>query len=950
MSFRLRSWNWLLFVPVLIAFAGGCSEDDTTGPSSDNDVRISRVEIDQAMLGPGESTELRVWVVRGADPGNPVEGVPVRFSELLSSGSGSFSKDEDLSDAQGRVTSDFTPSIDQGQVTLKITAGDDIEYVTLQVTAAPSNAVQIAMSTASSATSLPADGSATLQVTVRVTRGDPAVPMANQRVLLTAGDQFLDLDGDGRFNGADQLLPTGDLNGDGLWNAEGSIPSEVTTDASGQASFLYVSGTHEGNVYLKATAAGVSKDLMLYQHPTSVQVRLSADQRELLANGVNSTFVTATVSDWGGSSINGVILRFVAGEVFTDVDLDGYFTAGVDSYEDANENGRWDAIGTIASTATTDGNGTARVSYTAGLREGPVSIHVTSSSGVATTEVQLLRVPPADRVTFRESTPIVLPADGISVAHGELEVFDISSAPIAGKKIRLVAGERFDDRNGDGAFTNGTDVLLDDANGDGVWSPVGSIEAEVYTDEFGTADFEYTAGDEAGAVWIRAAADGISVERAVTLQDLPSDGIDRIELTTDQPEIGVQGTGALEQTRIRARGLDRNGNPVGAALPIVFSVARGPAGTGFLSGTAPVTVNTDAEGRASVTIASGTVSGTVEIRAQAPGGAANHTTVSVAAGPPAYIGVGAELCNVLGWSRVNVDNQIVAVVRDVYHNPVRNGTTVYFTANTGAVYGNAGLGTGITENGVTSGTWLSDADNLSTTAIVTGSTAGGTVVNSTAFIVSDDPAQVTILSPSSDTVSLLADGAGELVIWVEVLDQNDMYTLPAELSVEAEFGSVNMDESGDGCATSVARGVYRSTTLDRDYSVTVPDDGIGASDIFSVSTGYGGGSDFLTVNLLTSGAFRDNSDLELGGSVSIGGSGIFQVTIADRFGNPLGGHTLEASVSDGAVTAMAPTDTWGQSIGTFTAPGVEGPVTLTVLDTDPNYGGLVLTTVINVTP
>ena len=93
----------------------------------------------------------------------------------------------------------------------------------------------------------------------------------------------------------------------------------------------------------------------------------------------------------------------------------------------------------------------------------------------------------------------------------------------------------------------------------------------------------------------------------------------------------------------------------------------------------------------------------------------------------------------------------------------------------------------------------------------------------------------------------------------------------------------------------------------------------------------------------TSGAFRDESELELLGSVTAGGSVEFMVTIADRYGNPLGGHTFQANVSSGTVSSMPASDSWGTSTGTFFAPGAPGNVILTVIDTDPNYGGLALT-------
>ncbi|MCA9728446.1 MAG: hypothetical protein KC729_12230, partial [Candidatus Eisenbacteria bacterium] len=308
-----------------------------------------------------------------------------------------------------------------------------------------------------------------------------------------------------------------------------------------------------------------------------------------------------------------------------------------------------------------------------------------------------------------------------------------------------------------------------------------------------------------------------------------------------------------------------------------------------------------------------------------------------------YLHIGAEACNVLACGRVNVENPIVVIVSDTYHNPVRDGTVVYFTTDKGTVRGqrSGNLGSDFTVDGVGGALWLSGSS--CETVTVTASTAAGGVTNSVAFLASDDPYSATILSPSSDVVSLPADGESRFTMWVEVLDVFGTYVLPAGIEVEAEFGSIpEQGESGDGCHSSVARVIYQSKTLDRDYSVTTPDDGVGAVDNVTVSTGYGGAGDQIQVELLTSGANRDESKLELQGSVTAGGAVQFTVSLADRYGNPLGGHTFEASVSAGSVSTIPATDTWGTSTGTFFAPDAAGNVTLTVVDTDPNYGGLVL--------
>ena len=1373
-------WYWiLLWTMVVLGLPAGCQEE-TTQPPVQSEILIENFEVEQAAVAVGESTELRVWVVR-ADGETPAEGIPVTFSEFPEQPgvNSAFSKDEELSDATGLATVTYTPQSSEGEITLKVRAGGDIAYRTLLVGAPNQNGVQIQIATESGATAIPADGSSSVVFVVTITRGLTATPVTAAPVTVVAGDQFLDLDANGVFSAGDQLLPAGDLDGDGEWDAEGSVPEQVTTDLAGKATFVYQAGQTEGNVYLKLTMAEGAKDFVLFQHPTSVQISASASSRELLADGISQTAVRGTVQDWGGGAIEGVILRFVAGEPFTDANEDGYYTVGVDSYEDSNSNGQWDAIGSIESVATTGSDGGAWVTYTAGLREGPVTIHVSSSSGSNATTVNLVRVPPAWSMELSLDED-VLPADGLSVSRGLVKVYDVNGAVVSGKEVKLVAGEKFDDVNGDGVYTPNVDELLDDVDGNHTWSALGTVQSSVFTNVSGLATFEYTAGLDPADCWIRASADGISVDSRVALQDLPtawsiqlvssesqlsvqgsggtdnviltatafdaqhnpvpagievefqivggpgggeaiqgatggiysartnlsgsascvlrsgttpglihvqatsgttarqidlvvgagqaatltgrslsadvpfwseteievfvsdafgnpvtdgtavefsvdegaivaeeaagisrtvngrasatyralgpSEGTDNIavvsaqvpgttaattfeiplsgptsvvieslvmatdlfevavqgaggieesvirvsaldtmgrpvgsgfqidfrilygpsggeslnraawgpvtaltdasgeafvtlrsgslagpvevqtsyedltatlhvaiaaadllaieceapaeaaqgadvsigayvydvnhnpvpngttvwfsasaglingvqglgtsqtidgfasaiftvtpntprnelvevtvqasnatpcrayidvvggpdsngaltnlELTTVRSEVGVRGTGEVSQTVVRAVGIDENGDPVGAGIPVTFQILTGPGGgESFLDATGPVTSMTNASGVAQATLVSGTVSGTIVVQASSGTIHSGHANIAVAAGPPEYIYVGAELCNVAASRTVNVENGIVVLVADVYNNPVRNGTSVYFTVDHGVIRGsNGGLGSDVTVEGEAGGVWLSNGYGGIVT--VTASTAGGDVLDQVAFISSDLAYSAEILSPTSEPILLPANGESKFTLWVEVRDYNEMYVLPSELFWEVEYGKMaEEDQSGDGCASSVARAVYQSNTLDQDFSLTTPDDGVGAIDFATVGTGYGGVSDQIEVHLTTGRANGDESDMEFAGSVAVGESVSFTVTIKDRNGNPLGGHTFSASAAAGTVSELVTTDSYGQSIGTFTAPDAAGPVTVTVVDTDPNYGGLILSKVITV--
>ncbi|MCC7141834.1 MAG: hypothetical protein IT349_06990 [Candidatus Eisenbacteria bacterium] len=1378
-----RIWHWttLLFI-VGLSLPSGCQKDAPTNPTPDAELRIGSVEVERSSLAAGDSTGITVQVVTGAAPGTPAAGAAVTFQEFSPLAAGTFSKTEALCDDAGRAVVTYRPTTAQsGTVTLKVKAGSDIEYVSLQVGSNSVAGTTLTFTTATGQTSLAADGVTTLSITVKAEAGVARTPVKDLRLTLVAGDQFVDLNKDGIFNGQDQLGSTGDRNGNRLWDPEGVLPEAVTTDVNGRATFLYRSGPNVGNVYLKATGLDATADFTLYQHPTTLQVQMEPEGRELLADGVSTVMISVGVLDWGGGSIGGVVVKFVAGEPFTDADKDGYYTPTVDSYEDANHNGRWDAIGSIQSVATTNTQGETQVQYTAGLAPGEVTIRATTSNGASETSLRLVAVPPAGTLEFDLGATSSVYADGVSEVPVNLVVRDINGFPLSGKKVLLTAGENFRDVNLDGIWTAGTDVLLGDQDGNGTWTAMGVVPTTVTTGGEGDANFDFRAGTLRGTVYIHATADqssgavplelralpntlsmevaaansnikvyasggednttitancndaagnpvpagvpvvftiargpgggekidgwtnssyatttnangvasavlvsgtkpgvvevrassgntvrstnvyvgagpaakvvahalasqidfwssttieaavqdayGNAVEdgsvvrfrvdegvmiggsgagysetvdgiatatyqslgpaantdyRAVvtiepdnsiattsvniqlgqgqavsissfdmetdrneinvqgvggseeaviralgkdasgraigagytvsfsiaegpnagerlnsagwgpvnvltdadgwaqvrlrsgsasgpievrasatgatsrslylaiasgavatlecyadssrlgenssceikaylydsannpvpdgtvvyftadegivlgsesagsalsvdgqatatyqaTLADEAGDGIaeitcstangvsctteiavqrgpsavTRLTLDADLSEIGVQGTGAAEQVRIRARGYDSFNRAVRAGVDVSFEITQGPSGgEHFLNAGAVVTAKTDASGQAEVMLQSGTVSGTVVVTASAGNGSSNHTSVAIAAGPPYYLYLGHENCNVKACDRTNEENQMVALVSDIYRNPVRDNTVIYWTADKGVVEGEGGLGSSVTSRGQCAATWRSgDSCGLVT---VTGSTLGGTLVETNSFWSSDDPYSAEYVTPSASVVSLTADGAATFPILVDVRDWNGTYVLSTDVVYETDFGSIGGQENTlDGCSSSIARASYQSATLDRDWSYSVPDDGIGAVDNVVASAGFGGASDAIQVQLLTSASYKENCELNAEGSVAPGESFVFNAKLADRYSNPLGGHVLSITTTGGTVTTSATTDLWGVAEGmVYQAPMTPGTYTITVVDVDPNYsGGLVMSVSVTV--
>jgi len=153
----------------------------------------------------------------------------------------------------------------------------------------------------------------------------------------------------------------------------------------------------------------------------------------------------------------------------------------------------------------------------------------------------------------------------------------------------------------------------------------------------------------------------------------------------------------------------------------------------------------------------------------------------------------------------------------------------------------------------------------------------------------------------------------------------------------------------DGFRTSSAIVKITSATLDVDHSTTGGnDDGIGARDIVTYRAESGAFSTD-TVVMLTGNAYSGNSVINGPTSANSGESVSFTVIVKDRWGNPLGDHTLVMTASGGTVSgATHETNSYGEATGfTWTAPGAAGSYTLTVTDSDLR-GGIVLTKTMSV--
>jgi hypothetical protein len=139
---------------------------------------------------------------------------------------------------------------------------------------------------------------------------------------------------------------------------------------------------------------------------------------------------------------------------------------------------------------------------------------------------------------------------------------------------------------------------------------------------------------------------------------------------------------------------DSSGKPVDLAhsVEVSFRIGSGPGGGEFIY---PPKARTDAKGRVTANIVSGTKAGVVQIVAESNVGSKTIRSLPVVivihGGLPdsAHFSIAPEKLNFPGYNVFGLRNKITAYVGDKYGNPVKPGTAVYFTTTGGIIEGSA---------------------------------------------------------------------------------------------------------------------------------------------------------------------------------------------------------------------------------------------------------------------
>jgi len=335
--------------------------------------------------------------------------------------------------------------------------------------------------------------------------------------------------------------------------------------------------------------------------------------------------------------------------------------------------------GMIYPLAYTEG-GFASTTLTSSITPTPI-VTIRATSGIAPNAVSQ-----TVNLTYTSGPPANI---ALVASTNSLQVGDASTATISATVQSSV-----------GAPISGTIVEFS--------SDLGGISPIDTTDPNGGAEATFTAGTTAGIATITAKAGSISAYIVITINPgSASNIIMDPDLTTnpDPSQIYIKGTNKNQTSTFTFIVRDKNGNNVADGQIIKFVLLNNGLGGGeTLKPGAGIDPNIadwaqTIGGKVGTTLESGYKAGTVKVIAfidDNNNGAPEETEVqSVAIGIAINGGlpdgenfsVHPEVLNIAGLVTINLEDNMIAMLADRYHNNVPPGTAVYFTSDYASVTG-----------------------------------------------------------------------------------------------------------------------------------------------------------------------------------------------------------------------------------------------------------------------
>jgi len=212
----------------------------------------------------------------------------------------------------------------------------------------------------------------------------------------------------------------------------------------------------------------------------------------------------------------------------------------------------------------------------------------------------------------------------------------------------------------------------------------------------GTATATYLGGTYGGVVTVKASVSD-NVFATYSFEVAPGDtgAISVKSYNPEEPKINVRGTGATNVVQIAFAVTDAFGNPVPDGRTVFFDIPTPLSGGEKLSTTETNTLN----GIATVALHSGTVAGSVAVRALYPSSdgtsISTEAKITIVSGKPdaKHISLAAEYLNIAGGVEFGLQNTITAYLGDRYGNVVPDGTPVSFITEGGTIGESTGFTT-----------------------------------------------------------------------------------------------------------------------------------------------------------------------------------------------------------------------------------------------------------------
>jgi hypothetical protein len=216
-----------------------------------------------------------------------------------------------------------------------------------------------------------------------------------------------------------------------------------------------------------------------------------------------------------------------------------------------------------------------------------------------------------------------------------------------------------------------------------------TITSPVMTDSKGIASTTYTAITATGTDTITASIAGSTQQQTITINPLDAGAISYV--SSSPTNIGLKGMGGLgiqETSKVTFKVVDTSGAPKANQL-VTFALNTNVGGLALST----YTGSTAADGTVSTIVQAGIVATPVRVTASTEVGTPPITISTqsdqlvVSTGVPAQDGFSVSIANLSPecWNVDGVTSKVTARLSDHFHNPVPDGTAVYFTTSGGVI-------------------------------------------------------------------------------------------------------------------------------------------------------------------------------------------------------------------------------------------------------------------------